>query len=49
MPHLAERDRELVEQMSRRLVAGLLHAPLASLRDDQTGERERAARGLFDL
>jgi len=49
LPHLADRDRELVDQMSRRLVAGLLHAPLASLRDDQSGESDRAARGLFAL
>jgi glutamyl-tRNA reductase len=44
-----EAERELVEQMSHRLVAGLLHAPLASLRDDETGELERAARTLFSL
>ncbi|HEX9043820.1 MAG TPA: hypothetical protein VF802_02235 [Candidatus Limnocylindrales bacterium] len=49
MPHLAEGDRDLVEQMSRRLVAGLLHAPLATLRDDESGEHERAARDLFAL
>jgi glutamyl-tRNA reductase len=49
MPHLPERDRDLVEQMSHRLVAGLLHAPLASLREDQTGEHDRAARELFSL
>jgi len=42
-------DRELVEQMSRRLVAGLLHAPLATLNDDATGELERAARALFSI
>lgn len=49
LPELPERQRELVEQMSQRLVAGLLHAPLATLRDDQDGERERAARELFAL
>jgi glutamyl-tRNA reductase len=49
MPDLPEHERELVEQMSRRLVAGILHAPLASLRDDQSGERDRAARELFSL
>lgn len=49
LPHLAEHDRELVDQMSRRLVAGLLHAPLASLKDDQSGEIDRAARDLFGL
>ncbi len=46
---LRAEDRELVEQMSHRLVAGLLHAPLVRLRDDGTGELERAARTLFSL
>jgi glutamyl-tRNA reductase len=46
---LRAEDRELVEQMSHRLVAGLLHAPLVQLRDDGTGELERAARTLFSL
>ena len=49
MPDLPEHERELVEQMSRRLVAGILHAPLSSLRDDQSGEYDRAARELFSL
>ena len=42
-------ERDLVVQMSQRLVAGLLHAPLARLRDDDTGELEQAARELFAL
>jgi glutamyl-tRNA reductase len=46
---LAEHQRELVEQMSHRLVAGLLHAPLVMLRDDADGDLERAARALFSL
>jgi glutamyl-tRNA reductase len=46
---LEDHERELVEQMSRRLVAGLLHAPIASLRDDASGELDRAARALFSL
>ena len=46
---LADHERELVEQMSHRLVAGLLHAPLASLREDTDGELDRAARALFSL
>jgi len=49
MPHVEDRDRELIEQMSHRLVAGLLHAPLATLREDLTGESGRAARELFSL
>ena len=46
---LADHERELVEQMSHRLVAGLLHAPLATLREDSSGELDRAARTLFSL
>jgi glutamyl-tRNA reductase len=46
---LGDRERELVEQMSHRLVAGLLHAPLASLREDANGDLARAARVLFSL
>ncbi len=46
---LADHQRELVEQMSHRLVAGLLHDPLTTLRDDATGDLERAARTLFSL
>ncbi|HYO45027.1 MAG TPA: hypothetical protein VES19_17650 [Candidatus Limnocylindrales bacterium] len=46
---LDDRERELVEQMSQRLVAGLLHQPLAVLREDGSGEAERAARTLFAL
>lgn len=46
---LRDHERELVEQMSLRLVAGLLHAPLASLREDPTGDLERAVRAIFSL
>ncbi len=46
---LGEDQRELIEQMSQRLVAGLLHAPLVTLREDATGDLERAARTLFSL
>lgn len=46
---LRDHERELVEQMSHRLVAGLLHQPLVVLREDGTGEAERAARTLFAL
>ena len=46
---LADGERELVEQMSHRLVAGLLHAPISSLREDANGELDRAARALFAL
>ena len=46
---LDDNERELVEQMSHRLVAGLLHQPLVVLREDGSGEAERAARTLFAL
>jgi len=46
---LDETDRALVEQMSHRLVAGLLHDPLTTLRDDRDEDVERAARRLFAL
>jgi glutamyl-tRNA reductase len=48
-PELDPHERELVEQMSRRLVAGLLHAPLATLNDDASGDLEQAARALFAI
>jgi glutamyl-tRNA reductase len=46
---LSDAERALVVKMSQRLVAGLLHAPLVRLRDDDTGELEQAARALFAL
>lgn len=46
---LSDDDRRLIEQMSHRLVAGILHAPLAALNADTSGELERAARDLFSL
>ena len=46
---LDDKERELVEQMSHRLVAGLLHQPLVVLREDGSGEADRAARTLFEL
>jgi glutamyl-tRNA reductase len=46
---LPDHERALVEQMSHRLVAGLLHTPLATLREDATGDADRAARVLFSL
>jgi glutamyl-tRNA reductase len=47
LPDLAEDERAVVEQMSHRLVAALLHAPLAALHEDDAGSLERAARDLF--
>lgn len=46
---LPTEDRQLVEQMSHRLVARMLHAPLAALNADTSGDLERAARDLFRL
>lgn len=49
LPDLAAEDRALVEQMSHRLVAALLHAPLAALHADEAGRLERPARDLFGV
>lgn len=46
---LSDDDRQLIEQMSHRLVADILHAPLAALNADTSGDLERAARDLFAL
>ena len=46
---LPDHERALIEQMSQRLVAGLLHAPLVMLREDTGGDLEQAARALFSL
>ena len=47
LPELAEKDRSLIEQMSNRLVAGILHAPRSALNADDSGELAQAARNLF--
>jgi glutamyl-tRNA reductase len=49
LPDLDSDELEVVEQMSHRLVAAILHAPLVALNDDGSGELERAARELFGL
>ncbi|MFZ5853127.1 MAG: hypothetical protein ACOYXS_01320 [Chloroflexota bacterium] len=46
---LPAEDRSVIEQMSHRLVAGILHAPLRALNSDPDGELEAAARELFGL
>jgi len=46
---LPDHERDLIEQMSHRLVAGLIHQPLVVLKEDQSGDLERAARTLFSL
>lgn len=47
LPDLCEKDRSLIEQMSHRLVAGILHAPRSALNADDSGELAEAARNLF--
>lgn len=49
LPDLPPEERELIEQMSHRLVAGILHRPIAALNADPSGKLERAARELFLL
>jgi glutamyl-tRNA reductase len=49
LPSLSEQDRALVDQMSHRLVGGILHAPKSALRLDENGELGRAAWELFGL
>ena len=49
LPSMSEEDRALVDQMSHRLVAGILHAPRSRLRLDDSGDLGRAARELFGL
>ena len=49
LPSLSEQDRALVDQMSHRLVGGILHAPKSALRLDESGELGRAAWELFGL
>ncbi|MFN8149003.1 MAG: hypothetical protein U0R76_16270 [Candidatus Nanopelagicales bacterium] len=49
LPDLDPHARELIETMSHRLVAGILHGPRTALRDDADGDLERAVRTLFGL
>ena len=49
LPSLSAQDQALIDQMSHRLVAGILHAPRSALRLDDSGELGRAARELFGL
>ncbi len=48
-PELDPETRALVDEMSHRLVAGLLHGPLAALRSDVDGDRDMLVRELFGL
>jgi glutamyl-tRNA reductase len=49
LPNLSPTDQALVDQMSHRLVAGILHAPRSALRLDDSGDLGRAAWELFGL
>lgn len=49
LPELTRHERDLVEAFSQQLVAGLLHAPTAALREDQDGSLAGATRQLFGL
>jgi glutamyl-tRNA reductase len=49
LPNLSEEEQALVDQMSHRLVAGILHAPRSRLRHDDSGDLGRAARELFGI
>jgi glutamyl-tRNA reductase len=49
LPDLSEAERALIEHMSHRLVAGILHAPRSALRLDESGDLGRAAWELFGL
>jgi glutamyl-tRNA reductase len=49
LPNLSDQDRAIVDQMSHRLVAGILHAPKTAIRHDDSGDLGRAAWQLFGL
>ncbi|MHB8274883.1 MAG: NAD(P)-binding domain-containing protein [Dermatophilaceae bacterium] len=49
LPNLSEQERALIDQMSHRLVGGILHAPKSALRLDETGTLSQAAWELFGL
>ena len=49
LPNLSEQERALIDQMSHRLVSGILHAPKSALRHDDSGDLSRAAWELFGL
>ena len=49
LPNLTEGERALIDQMSHRLVGGILHKPKSALRLDESGDLGRAAWELFGL
>ena len=49
MPEISDADWALIDQMSHRLMAGILHAPRSVLRREDNESLDRAARELFEL
>ena len=49
LPNLSEEESALIDQMSHRLVGGILHKPKSALRLDESGDLGRAAWELFGL
>jgi glutamyl-tRNA reductase len=49
VPSLSDEEFGLVDQMSHRLVAALIHAPLEALNKEPSPDLERAARELFGV
>ncbi|MCI0582116.1 MAG: hypothetical protein L0227_04335, partial [Chloroflexi bacterium] len=49
LPELDDRQRALIEQHTRQVVATVLHGPTLRLRDDADGRRTAVARELFGL
>ncbi len=47
LPALAEKERSLINQMSHRLVADILHGPRSALNSDDSGQLAQAAQELF--
>jgi glutamyl-tRNA reductase len=47
LPELADKDRSLIEQMSHRLVADILHAPRTALNSDDSSQLAQAVLELF--
>ena len=49
LPNLSDGEKALVDQMTHRLVGGILHGPRSRLRHDDSGDLGRAARELFGI
>jgi glutamyl-tRNA reductase len=49
VPTLSTEDLGVIDQMSHRIVAALLHAPLVALNEDASGDLEPLVRKLFGV